>query len=149
MEKTNQTTLGFPAFSLTRLLSTTFQPRGGERICILIDLDEPSRIRDFSFLNDPSLTVQHQAYNVFYRGLLDGTLQELGLRDGDIFAYKITGGSNLDLPDQAWDPLGNQVSLEKDIYPEYDLILCVSTYSATAPLTAFAKKYNFRGATLH
>ncbi|MCB0360295.1 MAG: hypothetical protein KDD44_11690, partial [Bdellovibrionales bacterium] len=25
----------------------------------------------------------------------------------------------------------------------------ISTYSATAPLTAFAKKYNFRGATLH
>ncbi|MCD8535713.1 MAG: hypothetical protein LR011_13385 [Verrucomicrobia bacterium] len=149
MEKTNPTTLDFPAFSLTRLLSTTFQPRGGERICILIDLDEPSRIRDFSFLNDPSLTVQHQAYNVFYRGLQDGTLQELGLKDGDIFAYKITGGSNLDLPDQAWDPLGNQVSLEKDVYPVYDLILCVSTFSATAPLTAFAKQYNFRGATLH
>jgi leucyl aminopeptidase (aminopeptidase T) len=39
--------------------------------------------------------------------------------------------------------------LENDIYPEYDIILCISTYSATAPLTAMAKKYNFRGATLH
>ncbi|MEJ0000700.1 MAG: hypothetical protein WDO13_16960 [Verrucomicrobiota bacterium] len=41
------------------------------------------------------------------------------------------------------------MSLERDVYPNYDLILCISTYSATAPLTAFAKKYGFRGATLH
>jgi leucyl aminopeptidase (aminopeptidase T) len=41
------------------------------------------------------------------------------------------------------------VSLSKDVYPNYDIILCISTYSATAPLTAFAKQYGFRGATLH
>src|ERR1700753_3571013 len=39
--------------------------------------------------------------------------------------------------------------LERDIYPNYNLILSISSYSATAPLTAFAKKYGFRGATLH
>ena len=61
----------------------------------------------------------------------------------------MTGGSNLDMPDEAFAIDGTQLSLEKDIYPNYDLILCISTYSATAPLTAFAKKYGFRGATLH
>jgi leucyl aminopeptidase (aminopeptidase T) len=61
----------------------------------------------------------------------------------------MTGGSNLDLPDEAFTPEGKQVSFEKDIYPNYDLILCVSTYSATAPLTASAKEHGFRGATLH
>ncbi|MEZ5405687.1 MAG: hypothetical protein R3F23_05765 [Verrucomicrobiia bacterium] len=44
---------------------------------------------------------------------------------------------------------GKRLSLEKDIYPNYDILLCISTYSATAPLTAFAKRYGFRGATLH
>jgi leucyl aminopeptidase (aminopeptidase T) len=44
---------------------------------------------------------------------------------------------------------GNVLSLETDVYPDYDIILCISTFSATAPLTAMAKKYNFRGATLH
>jgi leucyl aminopeptidase (aminopeptidase T) len=76
-------------------------------------------------------------------------MKELGLQGGGIFAYKITGGSNLDLPDVAVTPEGTTVSLEKDIYPDHDIILCVSTYSATAPLTAFAKQYKFRGATLH
>jgi hypothetical protein len=73
----------------------------------------------------------------------------MGLKGGEIFAYKLTGGSNLDLPDEAFDPSGKQVSLSKDVYPNYDIILCISTYSATAPLTAFAKQYGFRGATLH
>lgn len=66
-----------------------------------------------------------------------------------MFAYQVTGGSNLDLPDLVVAVDGIELSLEKDIYPNYKLILCCSTYSATAPLTAFAKKYGFRGATLH
>jgi aminopeptidase len=66
-----------------------------------------------------------------------------------MFAYKITGGSNLDLPDLAVAVDGTELSFEKDIYPNYQLILCISTFSATAPLTAFAKQYGFRGATLH
>jgi leucyl aminopeptidase (aminopeptidase T) len=76
-------------------------------------------------------------------------MKELGLQGGGFFAYKITGGSNLDLPDSAFTPDGATVSLEKDVYPNHDIILCISTYSATAPLTAFAKKFGFRGATLH
>jgi aminopeptidase len=139
----------FPAFSLSRLLRTVFQPKPGERVAILIDLKDPHDIADFGFLNDPNLTIQRHAYEVFYQGLQNGVLDELKLRGGDLFAYQITGGSNLDLPDLAVNPEGDEVSFERDIYPDYDLILCISTYSATAPLTAFAKKYGFRGATLH
>ena len=136
----------FPPFSLDRLLSTVFQPKGGERVAILIDLENPKNIANFAFLKDPSLTIQRHAYDVFFEGLKQNGL---GLKGGDIFAYKITGGSNLDLPDEAFTPDGQQVSLEKDVYPNYDLILCISTFSATAPLTSFAKKFGFRGATLH
>jgi aminopeptidase len=121
----------------------------GERVAILIDLEDPRQVARFGFLKDPDLTIQRHAYEVFYKGLQNGVLGELKLQGGDLFAYTITGGSNLDLPDVAVTPQGREVSLEKDVYPDYDLILCVSTYSATAPLTAFAKKYGFRGATLH
>jgi hypothetical protein len=139
----------FPPFSLSRLIKTVFTPKAGERVAILIDLDDPQEIIDFAFLRNPDLTVQKYAYEVFYQGLKKGVLNELSLTGGDIFAYKITGGSNLDLPDRAIAPDGTQLSFEKDLYPKYKLILCVSTYSATAPLTAFAKKFGFRGATLH
>jgi aminopeptidase len=139
----------FPPFSLTRLLRTVFAPKGGEKICILIDLADPRQMKDHRYLQDPALSIQKHAHEHFHRGVKGQTGQDLGLTGGEMFAYKITGGSNLDLPDEAWDADGRQVSLERDVYPNYDIILCLSTYSATAPLTAFAKKHGFRGATLH
>jgi len=139
----------FPPFRLANLLRSTFEPRSGQRICILIDLPDTSHIQDFAFLKNPDLTIQKNAVKFFYEPLRDGTLAELGLEGGGMYAYKITGGSNLDLPDEARTPDGRTVSLEKDVYPHHDIILCISTYSATAPLTAFAKQYGFRGATLH
>ncbi len=145
----NFTDRTFPPFSLTRLLRTVFTPSGGERVCILIDLDDPRGVKDFGFLKNPDLSIQRNAYEVFYQGLKNGGLAELNLRGGEFFAYEVTGGSNLDLPDQAFAPDGRELSLERDIYPNYDIILCISTYSATAPLTAFAKKFGFRGATMH
>ena len=139
----------FPEFSLSRLLRTVFEPKPGQRIGILIDLLDPKQIQGFAFLKDPTLTIQRHAYESFYLGLKNSVLSELGLVGGEIFAYTITGGSNLDLPDVAWTPEGRQVSLEKDVYPQFDILLCISTFSATAPLTAFAKQFGFRGATLH
>ncbi len=139
----------FPPFSLTRLLRTVFTPKPGERVALLIDLPEPKEVKDFGFLKDAKLTIQRNAFEVFYKGLKDGGLAELNLTGGDLFAYRVTGGSNLDLPETAYDPAGREVNLEREICARYDIILCISTYSATAPLTAFAKRYGFRGATLH
>ena len=139
----------FPPFDLARLLKTVFQPEGGERVAILIDLEDPKDISGFRFLRDANLDIQRKAHDVFYEGLQSEALRGLGLKGGEMFAYQVTGGPNLDLPDEAISPAGDTISLEQDVYPNYDLILCISTFSATAPLTAFAKKYGFRGATLH
>ena len=139
----------FPAFDLTRLLGTVFEPTQGRRICILIDLPDLAEAKDFAFLKNPARPIQQRAHQHFYLGLKNGVLERLGLSGGEMFAYEQTGGSNLDLPDECVDMSGKAISLEKDIYPNYGLILCISTFSATAPLTAFAKQYGFRGATLH
>jgi aminopeptidase len=139
----------FPPFSLTRLLRTVFDPKPGERVCILIDLEDPSEAEGFHFLKNPDLSIQRHAYDVFYQGLRDCVLHDLGLVGGEMFAYEITGGSNLDLPEKGVATDGSEIDLAEDIYKKYDLVLCISTYSATAPLTAFAKKYGFRGATMH
>jgi hypothetical protein len=139
----------FPPFSLTRLLTTVFAPTPGQRIALLIDLPDPRAIRDFAFLQDPTLTIQRHAHDVFYQGLKNGGLAELGLVGGQMFAYEVTGGSNLELPDTCFSPDGHQGSLLRDVYPNFDILLCISTFSATAPLTAFARQFGFRGATLH
>jgi len=145
----NFTEREFPPFSLSRLLRTVFAPTKGQRVCVLIDLDDPREITDFRFLKNPDLSIQRHAYEVVYAGLRNGVLAELGLTGGEMFAYALTGGSNLDLPETAFTPAGAEVRMADAIYSKYDIILCVSTFSATAPLTAFAKKFGFRGATMH
>jgi len=139
----------FPPFDLARLLRTVFSPDKKEKIGVLIDLPDPRDAANGAFLANPALTIQKIAWETFYQALQQGVAAELGLETGGFYAYQITGGSNLDLPDEAWDTKGHQVSLEKDVYPNHGILLCISTFSATAPLTAFAKQYGFRGATLH
>ncbi len=140
----------FPPFSLTRLLSSVFTPTKGCRICVLIDLENPvEEMGDFAFLNNPRYTVQQKAHEYLYLALHEGTMDALGMSGGDIFGYKATGGSNLDLDDECWNPEGQQLSLDRDVYPHYDIILCTGDWSATAPLTAKCKEFGFRGATMH
>ena len=139
----------FRAFDLARLLGVVFKPTQGKRVCILIDLPDLAEAKDMAFLQNPARPIQRRAYENFHLGLKNGVAEQLGLTGGEIYAYTQTTGSNLDLPDLCVDMHGRSLSLEKDIYPHHDLILCISTFSATAPLTAFAKQYGFRGATLH
>jgi len=139
----------FPPFSLTNLLTTCFGNGSGERVCVLIDLPNPPDIKEFRFLGDPTLSIQNYGYEVFYKGFKSGVLEKMNWKGGEIFAYKETGGSNLDMEDVCFNPTGEQLSLDKDIYTQYDIILVVSTFSATAPLTAKCKEFGFRGATLH
>lgn len=139
----------FPEFSLERLLDTVFAPTEGARVCILIDLDDMELMKGYAFLEEPGHEIQRKAYEEFYLGLKDGGLEALGMSGGEMFAFPMTHGSNLDLADDCYDAEGGQLSLDHDIYPNYDLILCVSTWSATAPLTAKCREFGFRGATLH
>jgi leucyl aminopeptidase (aminopeptidase T) len=139
----------FPPFSLKRLMETCFGKGSGEKLCVLIDLPDPSEVKDFAFLENPRLSIQNYGYKVFYQGFQNGGLEEMNYAGGEFYAYWETGGSNLDMEDDCYDIKGNKLSLDQDIYPNYDMILVVSSYSATAPLTAKAKEFGFRGATLH
>lgn len=140
----------FPPFDLVRLLGTVFEPTRDCRVCILTDFEEPEElIKGFAFLSEDGFEVQKNAYKHFYEGLRDGAMEELGMNGGEMYAYRCTKGSNLDLADEVWDTAGRERSLHHDLYPNYDIILCISTYSATAPLTAKCKEFGFRGATMH
>jgi len=139
----------FPEFSLERLLGTVFAPTEGCRICLLIDLEDLSLMKGYGFLDASGHDVQKKAYEEFYLALQDGGLKALDMTGGEMFAYHMTYGSNLDLRDECTDVEGRTLSLDRDIYPNYDIILCLSTYSATAPLTAKCREFGFRGATMH
>ena len=139
----------FPEFSLERLLATVFEPTQGSKVCVLIDLEDTSLMKGYGFLDEAGHEIQQKAYEEFYLGLKDGGMSALGMTGGEMFAFPMTYGSNLDLKDECYDEDGTELSLDRDIYSSYDIILCVSTWSATAPLTAKCKEFGFRGATLH
>ena len=140
----------FPAFDLRRLLDTVFAPTQGCKVCILVDFENPVEwMKGYAFRGQEQFEVQNNAYDYFYERLQGGVLEELGMTGGEMFAYRYTYGSNLDMADEVWDAEGKELSLDRDIYTNYDIVLCVSTWSATAPLTEKCKKFNFRGATMH
>ena len=140
----------FPAFDLRRLLDTVFAPTQGCKVCILVDFENPVEwMKGYAFRGQEQFEVQNNAYDYFYERLQGGVLEELGMTGGEMFAYRYTYGSNLDMADEVWDAEGKELSLDRDIYTNYDIVLCVSTWSATAPLTEKCKNFNFRGATMH
>jgi len=140
----------FGDFSLSRLLGTVFEPTEGCRVCILTDFDDPATMmKDHAYLKTDGFPVQKNAYKHFYQALKNGVMEELGMSGGEMFAYYCTNGSNLDMKDPCWDVNGKELSLDNDIYTNYDIILCITDWSATAPLTAKCKDFGFRGATLH
>jgi hypothetical protein len=140
--------LKFPPFDLPRLIKTVFAPKKNEKICILIDLDNPEDVKNFNFLKMDGYPAQKYAHDIFYQGLKN-SIGNFGFVSVDFYAYAITGGSNLELPETVIDVEGKKLDLVKDVYQKYDIILCIGTHSATAPLAAAAKEYNFRGATMH
>lgn len=137
-----------PEFNLIRLLNTVFGDIKGKRVAVFIDLAEPRDIVDLKFLKDARWAVQTRAYAIFYQGLLENQ-PGLGLPSVEFYSYQLTGGSNLDLPRTVYDLKGNELDLEREVLSKLDLVFYIGTYSATAPITAIAKRMGFRGATMH
>lgn len=141
----------FPEFSLERLLVTCFgrTPDARLKTCILIDLPDLSLMVEHQFLGENGFDVQKCAHDVFLKLLKEGVSEKLGYCSNDFFAFKATGGSNLDPQDELIDYEGNPLTFSQDVCPKYDLILAITDFSLTAPLTSMAKEHGFRGATLH
>ena len=140
----------FSPFDLQKLLVTCFGSSNEPlKLCILIDLPDLDLIKSKSFATDEKFAVQKHAVDKFLTPLRNTKLEDFNVSSVDFFAYKTTYGSNLDPEDGAVDETGAPVSLSSNVYPNYDIILAITDYSLTAPLTAQAKIHGFRGATLH
>jgi len=134
-------------FDLLSLMQTVFEPKPGERVGVFIDLPNPLDVVGWKFMQHPTAT-HRIAYEVFYQGLLERK-SKLPFASVEFLAYEPTGGSNLDLPPQVTDAQGRSLRLVEDVLSRLNIVLYLSSFSATAPLTALAKRMGFRGATMH
>ena len=93
-------------------------------------------MHDHKFLTFDGFSVQKYAYNTFLHDLKNGVSDELSYTENGFFAFKTTGGSNLDPEDEAVNGNGDTLSLERDIYPNFDIIFLAITrfFFLTAPL---------------
>jgi hypothetical protein len=140
--------VSFPPFDLVRLLRTVFEiDDAGESYAVLTDLGDPRDVAGFAYLANPGLGPQGHAYRTLYTGLL-ARRRELRAREVSFYAYRETGGSNLDLPATVFTPEGAELPLVEALR-RHTIVLCMGRWSATAPLTAFAREMGFRGATMH
>jgi len=137
----------FPPFDLVRLLKTVFSLEKSESFGIFTDLPDPRDVVGFAYLGHEGLRPQKHAFSVLYEGLL-ARGGEVGAREVSFYAYRETGGSNLDLPPSVLAPDGRELAL-KDALAGHSIVLFMGRYSATAPITAIARQTGLRGATMH
>ena len=133
----------FPPFDLERLLRTVFRFEPRESFGVFTDLPDPRAVEGFAYLGHPGLGPQKLAFTVLFSGLLRADLDDVAF-----YAYRETGGSNLDLPDEVVTPEGRALPL-REALSRHTISLFMGRYSATAPATALAKEMGFRGATMH
>ncbi len=133
----------FEPFDLKRLLRTVFSLDARESFGVFTDLSDPRAVEGFQYLGHPGLGPQKLAFSVLYSGLL---ASDLG--DAAFYAYRETGGSNLDLPAEVTTPEGRTLKL-REALARHTISIFMGRYSATAPATALAKEMGFRGATMH
>jgi len=137
----------FPPFDLVRLLSTVFELEDEETFAVFTDLEDVAEFKELVYLDKPGHVPQKHAFRTLMQGI-EANRDALHCKKLDFFAYKATGGSNLDLPDTVVTPEGEERAL-RDVLKDYSIILYMGSWSATAPITKLAKEFGFRGATLH
>jgi len=127
-------------FDLDKLLIDVFDPQPEEKATVMVDLphDAIPDNRDWQARREMAER---------WRQALAGLAAERGFTVNPLLAYPATGANNSDLP--ASGRLGDdQVDLERAL-SESTLVIAMTEFSATAPLTHFAKRADdFRAASM-
>ena len=137
----------FPPFDLVRLMRTVFELGADESFGVFTDLPDPRQVVGYAYLDEDGLIPQKHAYHTLYKGLIENRAQ-LGISDVAFYGYEETGGSNLDLPGTVITPEGEELPL-RDVLRRHTIVVYMGRWSATAPITALAKEFGIRGATMH
>ncbi|MFT5121403.1 MAG: hypothetical protein ACI9TH_000177 [Kiritimatiellia bacterium] len=124
-------------FNLKKCIRDVFSPHQGEQVLIITDLPQGDQAYTQDWKDRHSLAVKWE------QGFKD-----LGLTTSPTLEFKAAGHPNAELP-MTGTQLGVEVPIE-DVLSEHAIVLAITQYDATAPLTMIAQRYpRIRIATMH
>lgn len=116
------------SFDLTRLLQDVFAPDGSDLALVMVDTPTAS-------IPDNDDWAERRAMAEEWRQ----GLQRMGIKTLPFLTYEATGANNGDLPSTGWQD-GTLVAMD-EVLSRSTMVIAMTRFSATAPLSAFTKKY--------
>ncbi|MCS6771570.1 MAG: aminopeptidase [Kiritimatiellae bacterium] len=124
------------SFDLAKLLRDVFDPDGTDRVLVMVDVPRPGDLFDADW--QERIKMAGEWRNAFER---------FGATAAPLLRYPATGGNNADLPEFG-EQDGRPVRIHEAI-GEATLVVAMTRYSATAPLSAYVRsRANLRAASM-
>ena len=114
------------AFDLDKLLRDVFSPDPGEKVLLMVDLPRPG------LADTPDWAERRRMAQEWLAGF-----QRLGCAIAPLLSYPATSGNNADLGSTG-EADGKPVAIT-DAIAQANIVVAMTTHSATAPLSAFAR----------
>jgi len=131
------------AFDLPQLLRDVFAPQSGERVVVLVDRPADGSAPTEEWAGRWAMAEDWQEALV---GLTDAEGNPLGLQVQPVVQYDASGASNSPLPETA--TCGRKTILFTELFRETDIVVALTTFSATAPLMQAAETFGLRAASM-
>jgi len=120
-------------FDIVRLFREVVNPQKDEVITFLVDHPNDD------VKSNAAWHERRKMAEEWHAGIVD-LCREIGAKLKPIVSFPATGANNADLPDKG-EADGKKVSIKK-ILKKTNVCFALTEYSATAPLTAFTRKYS-------
>jgi hypothetical protein len=119
------------SFNLEKLIVDVFAPQPGERVLVMFDLPHGELIDHERWAERRQMAQEwHSAF------------QRLGAKQGfavhPLLSYPATGANNADLPEGG--EIGGQKVRFEEVFPDTNIVVALTEYSASAPLIKYSQK---------
>jgi predicted small lipoprotein YifL len=128
------------SFDLEKLLIDVFDPQPGEKVLVMMDLP-PDRLSDYGGWSQR----REMAYE--WHAAFERLGSELGISVYPLLTYPATGAHSGPLPEQG--EMGGQAVRFEEILADTNIVVALTEYSATGPLSAYTETFpNLRAASM-
>lgn len=130
-------------FDVAQLLRDVFAPRPGERVTLLVDMPADGSAPQGEWAERWAMAEEWRAA---FATLTDPQGQNLRLQVRPVVHYLATGRSNAPLPETG--TCAGETVILAEVMRETDIVVALTTFSATAPLVKWSEEFGLRAASM-